>query len=139
NNAYAAQLFLVKGPASAVEVAGILADIIADNRRAAEIIRRMRSLVRKETPELVPLDLSSAIREVVLLVQGDATSRAMRVTIDARPDLPRVCGVKVQVQQVLLNLLLNAFAAMRDRPNERVVSVLVARRGADQVLTSIRD
>ena len=80
------------------------------------------------------------MREIVLLVHSDAVLRNMRISVDVSPDLPHARGDKVQLQQVLLNLLLNAFDAMKDCvAEEREVLVRLAMDGGHRIRTSIRD
>jgi len=123
------------------EIREILSDIVANDKRASQIIYKMRSLARKETPAFASLDMAGVIREIVGLIQGDLICRNLRVSLDIAPDLPAARGDKVQLQQVLLNLFLNAFAAMKDQPEkEREVSVRVdATDEAGMVHTSITD
>ena len=116
SNAQAAQRFLSSNPADIEEVRDVLRDIVEDNSRASEVIRRIRALVKKEELEFRSLDLTSIIREIVLLLHSDAALRNVRVSLDFSSDLPHVRGDKVQLQQVLLNLMLNAFDAMKDCP-----------------------
>jgi len=140
SNAQAARRFLARDPSSLDEVREILTDIVAENGRATEIIKRMRAMAKKETPEFHPLDLREAVDEVVLLVHGDIASRRVHVAVDIDPDLPQVRGVKVQVQQVLLNLLLNALSAVEDFPRDRRnVAVRAAPDGAGLVRVTVQD
>ncbi|HXV80592.1 MAG TPA: ATP-binding protein [Candidatus Binatia bacterium] len=100
----------------------------------------MRALVKKEKLAFVRLDLSGVIRDVVLLVHSDAILHNIRVLLELDPGLPAVRGDKVELQQVVLNLLLNAFAAMKDCPaNQREVSVRAAMAGGDVVRVAVRD
>ena len=139
-NAQAAQRFLAAKPADLAEVREILKDIVQDNNRAGEIIRRMRAMVRKEELEFAPLVLASVISDVVLLIHSDAVLHNIRVSLEPQPDLPPARGDKVQLQQVILNLLLNAFDAMKDCPvNEREVVVQMERDGARMVRVAVRD
>jgi PAS domain S-box-containing protein len=144
-NARAAQRYLAKAPADIDidEVRATVADIVGDNRRASDIIQRMRALARKETLELTSLDLPAVIREIAVLVQGDAAMRNVRVSLDISPNLPPARGDKVQLQQVLLNLLLNAFAAIEeDCPEEQrqiILRVALEDGGGAMVRTCIRD
>ena len=125
SNAQAALRFLGREPVDLTEVREILQDIVQDNSRAGEIIRRMRALVKKEKLEFAPLDLAALIRSVATLLHSDAILLNVEIEIDANDDLPPVVGDKVQVQQVVLNLLLNAFDAMKESPrNERKVTIL---------------
>ncbi|MGH7844499.1 MAG: sensor histidine kinase [Candidatus Binatia bacterium] len=140
SNAQAALRFMTGKPADLEEVREILHDIVQDNSRAGEVIRQMRALVKKEEPEFSSLDLASIVREIVLLVHSDAVLRNVGVSLDVSPDLPYARGDKVQLQQVLLNLLLNAFDAMKDCPvEEREVIVHASSDGAGMVRISIGD
>lgn len=140
SNAYAAQRFLAADPVDLAEVREILNDIVQDNCRASEVIRRIRAFVKKGDLELAPLDLAATLRDVVLLVHSDAIVRGIRVTLDIDEDLPAVRGDKVQLQQVMLNLLLNAFDAMNGCPaNDRVVAVVVKRYRSGILRVAVRD
>ena len=127
-------------PADLDEVSEILKDIVQDNSRAGEVISRMRALVKKQEIAFVTLDLSNVIRDVVLLVHSDAILHNIRISLELDPSLPPVQGDKVELQQVVLNLLLNAFEAMKDCPaNQREVSVRAAMDGADVVRVVVQD
>jgi PAS domain S-box-containing protein len=140
SNAQAAQRFLSGKPSDIEEVREILHDIVEDNKRAGEVIRRMRALVKREDFEFSSLDLSDIIREIMSLVHSDAILRNVRVRLGVDPALPHPRGDKVQLQQVLLNLLLNAFDAMRDSPaDEREVLLRAELDGPDMVRISITD
>jgi two-component system sensor kinase FixL len=140
SNAQAAQRFMVADPADLEEVRAILKDIVHDDTRAGEVIRRMRALVRKEHLEVVPLDLPSVINDVVHLLHSDAVLHNVRVELEVNHELPPVKGDKVQLQQVVLNLLLNAFDAMKDCPaNERQVLVRAELDGAGMTKITMRD
>ncbi|WP_080412637.1 ATP-binding protein [Burkholderia ubonensis] len=126
SNAQAAQRFLEADPTNLSEVRETLKDIVDDNCRAGEIIRKMRALVRKGDVDLQPLDVGGVVRDVVLLVHSDAIMRGIRTTLDIENELPVVRGDRVQLQQVVLNLLLNGFDAVRDGPAvDRVVTTQV--------------
>ncbi|MFL9997401.1 ATP-binding protein [Paraburkholderia sediminicola] len=140
SNTQAAQRFMMADHVDLVEVREILADIVRDNYRASEVIRHIRSCVRKSDPEVAPLDLASLIREVALLVRNDAIVRGVRVVLDVDNSLPPVQGDSVQLQQVLLNLLLNAFDATEQVPAvDRVVTVTLKSAGSNVVCMSVRD
>ncbi|MBM2805649.1 MAG: hypothetical protein HW419_3542 [Deltaproteobacteria bacterium] len=140
SNAQAAQRFLAVKPADLEEIKDILRDIVEDNNRAGEVIRRMRALVKKDDLAFVALDLAGLIRDVVQLVHSDADLRNIRMSFESASQLPLVRGDKVQLQQVMLNLLLNAFDAMKDTPvNEREVVTRVETKGAGSVEVSVRD
>jgi PAS domain S-box-containing protein len=140
SNAQAAQRFLSGKPSDIEEVREILHDIVEDNTRAGEVIRQMRALVKKEEFDFSSIDLSDIIQGIMSLVHSDAVLRNVRVRLDVDPDLPRVRGDKVQLQQVLLNLLLNAFDAMKDCPaDERDVSLRAELDGRDMLRISVSD
>jgi PAS domain S-box-containing protein len=140
SNAQAAQRFLALKPPDLEELHEILKDIVQDDSRAGEIIRRMRALVKKDELEFALLDLGNVVSDVVLLTHSDATLHNIRVLLEIKPDLPAVRGDKVQLQQVLLNLLLNAFDAVRNSPeNERSVAVEADRDGASMLKIAVHD
>jgi two-component system sensor kinase FixL len=118
----------------------ILADIVTDDTRASEVIRRIRALVKKEERELAALDLSNITRDVFQLVHSDAMLRNVRISLRSSSEFPLVHGDRVQLQQVILNLLLNAFGAMKDCPaDQREVSVHLASNGTDKVEVAVCD
>ncbi|SIO72626.1 two-component system, LuxR family, sensor kinase FixL [Burkholderia sp. GAS332] len=140
SNVHAAQRFLAADPVDLTEVREILNDIVDDNCRASEVIRRIRAFVKKGDMELAPLDLAGTLRDVVLLVHSDAVVRGIRVTLDVDDDLPEVRGDKVHMQQVMLNLLLNAFDAMNGCPaDDRVVAVVVKRYRSGTLRIAVTD
>ena len=122
-NAQAARRFLEMTPPDLRELHGALTDIIEDDKRAGEVIQRLRDLLRKGEFKRVPLDLNVLIRDMTKLLTSDALIRNVRITLDLDPELPAVSGDRVQVQQVILNLLLNAMEAMTDgaRPEQRLL------------------
>ena len=140
SNAQAAQRFLNAKPADLKEVREILEDIVTDNSRASEVIRRMRALVKKEELEFAPIHIASVIGEVVQLLHSDEILHNIHVELDCQDGLPNVRGNRVQLQQVILNLLMNAFDAMKDAPAaERKVVVRAQAKDAGIVEISVRD
>lgn len=118
-NIDAAQLHLNRAHPALVEVREILADIREENRRAVEVIQSLRSLMQKHVVEREPLEINLLADDVLRLVKEDATSRRIRITPELSPRLPAVHGNRVQLQQVLLNLIMNAMDAMDQQPPER--------------------
>jgi two-component system, LuxR family, sensor kinase FixL len=94
------------------EIHGILHDILVDDRRASEIIRRLRNLYKKSEFQPEALDTNQLIQEVLKLMHYDLRAHSVSVVAQLTPDLPRIRGDRVQVQQVLINLILNAIDAM---------------------------
>jgi two-component system sensor kinase FixL len=140
SNAQAAQRFMTMEPTNLTEVREILHDLVQDTHRASEVIRKIRALVKKGEIEAAPLSMATVIRDVALLVHSDAIVRGIRVAVTAAPELPPVQGDKVQLQQVILNLLLNAFDAMEDCALlERVVSIKSSFDPAGEVRIAVRD
>jgi two-component system, LuxR family, sensor kinase FixL len=140
SNAQAAQRFLATEPVNLGEVREILHDLVDDTHRASEVIRKIRALVKKGEIEAAPMSVASVIRDVALLVHSDAIVRGIRMRVAVTPDLPPVHGDKVQLQQVVLNLLLNAFDALESRPAlDREVAVAVTLEGSDTLRVSVRD
>src|SRR5688572_15052696 len=94
------------------EVQQTLMDIIADDQRAGKIIQQVRALGKKEVLNHAPLDVNTLVQEVIHLVQTDALARQVTVSLDLDAKLPTLHGERIQLQQVILNLVLNAFEAM---------------------------
>jgi two-component system sensor kinase FixL len=140
SNAQAALRFLGNKPADLEEVREILEDIVKDNSRAGEVIRRMRALVKKEELEFASLDMAILIRDVIMLVHSDAILQNVRIALELDDNLPLVRGDRVQLQQVVLNLLLNAFDAMKDCPaSEREVRLQLRGNGMGLIQAAVCD
>ena len=128
SNAYAGERYLAGPTPPLGELAEILADVAADAKRAGEVIHRLRSLLKKDTTRFLPLDVNDLIREVVALTQTDALIRHQPIAL--APDLPPVRGDRVQLQQVLLNLVLNGMEAMEAQaPAARRLRIQTLRAG----------
>ncbi len=139
-NAQAARRFLDASPPDLGEVQEILGDIIEDDKRAAEVIQRLRDLLRKGESQQLPLDLNAVIRDVAKLVSSDAVIRNVTLTLVLDPDLPIVIADRVQLQQVILNLLINGMEAMGDTVGgERPLVVRTECTEAKGVHVSVRD
>jgi PAS domain S-box-containing protein len=114
--------------------------IINDGNRASEVIRRVRALANKTEIEKVPLDVNDVVRETIPLVQRELISHQVLLRMELAPTLPMILGDRVQLQQVIINLVMNGIESMQsvtDRPRE-----LVIRSGQDeteQVLVSVTD
>jgi signal transduction histidine kinase len=116
NNASAAQMLIKGSPPKLDEVAEILEDIKLDDKRASEVITRIRKMLRKSDIEVAALDLNEAIGETLKLLTFDASTHRVSVKTELEPGLAKVRADRIQIQQVLLNLALNSMEAMRDQP-----------------------
>jgi two-component system, LuxR family, sensor kinase FixL len=140
SNAQAAQEFLAQNPADLQEVHGILQDIVDEDRRAREVIRRLRLLFRKGEVHYESLDLNELVLEVVKLMTSDLTNHGIAVRTDLARELPSVNGDRVQLQQVLINLIVNATDAMNDNGNaERRLCLRTALGESGEVELSVAD
>jgi C4-dicarboxylate-specific signal transduction histidine kinase len=140
SNAGAAQMFLAASPANVHEVGESLKDIAEAAQRAGEVIQRLRALVKKEQAAFAPLDVGDVVRDAVLIVHSDAILHKSRISVDVASGLPLAQGDRIQLQQVVLNLLVNAFDAMKDCPtNERTVAMGVKLDGAGMIHVSASD
>ena len=113
---------------------------IRDANRASEVIKRLRALFSRRPPANEPLDLNDATREVLTLASSELEGARVVLQTDLDANLPTIVGDRVQLQQVILNLVLNAADAMSmvdDRPRELLISTV--RDGDDQVRLSVRD
>src|ERR1700756_55879 len=140
NNASAARRFLERGNLDPALLQQLLQDMVADSQRAGEVIRGIRSLVRKEAGVRTLLDLNSVITDTVRLVSSDILNRESVVTTQLDPHLPQVQAALVQIQQVLLNLIINGLDAMEGLPPaERRVIVRTRSDKGDVAEVSVRD
>jgi len=117
-----------------------LSDIISDGHRASEVIARVRALAKKSAPQKAPLDLNEVVGEVLALVTHEAQRRRVRLRAEPAAGLPAVQGDRVQLQQVLLNLVMNgveAMAGVEDRARELKVST--SRSEAGGVAVAVQD
>jgi len=112
SNAQAAQELLTQEPPDTAEVQAILTDIVKADRRAGEVILRMRALFKGGQASLQSLSLNTVIEEVLNLTRAELLGRGVTTTCDLDPNLPLIAGDRVQLQQLVLNLILNAADAM---------------------------
>ena len=138
-NAQAALRLITAAPLDLAELRDALHDIVSDGRRGGEVLHRLRALLTKEAPESKPLDLKGALNEILQLVHSDVLMRRVVLEIDLASDLPLVHGDRVQLQQVVLNLLINAFEAVQDLDVERRRVALHAAHQGAQVVVSVAD
>ncbi|GMP12039.1 PAS domain S-box protein [Bradyrhizobium sp. TM239] len=114
--------------------------IVEDANRASEVIRRIRALAKKTEIEMAPLDINQVVREAVALVRRELAIHAVSVRMELASDLPRICGDRIQLQQVLINLVVNGIEAMHanvDRPRE--LAIRSSRTDDDRLLLTVTD
>jgi PAS domain S-box-containing protein len=139
-NANACLRWMAADPPNMVEAREAVQRIVRDGKRASEVIARIRNLSKKSAAEKEPLDVNEVIAEVVAFTQGEVRRTRVTLRTDLASDLPSVIGDRVQLQQVVLNLVLNALEAMgavADRPRELVIET--KREGAEHVRVAVRD
>jgi signal transduction histidine kinase len=130
SNAEAAQLLRANPSPDLTEIGGAIDDIVHESRRAGAVIDRMRGLLKKDERPAEPIDLNGLIRSTIDLLHSELIARRFTVVCQLAPDLPQILGDGVQLQQVLLNLVMNAMDAMAAVPLPRQ-PIAVASRLAD--------
>jgi len=113
--------------------------IVNDDLRATEVIRRLRSLLKKTVPEMKPIDINAVINETVLLITPDLKVRNNVLKIELDSDLPLISGDRIQLQQVLLNLISNSFDAMENNKGPREILIRTSREDIETIMVSVKD
>ena len=140
SNAQAAQRFLSGAEPELDEVRSILADIVSDDKRVSEVIGRMRALLKKQTSFYEEFDLNEAAVECVALVNSAPTLEGLVITTETDTDPLLVRADRIQLQQVLFNLMVNAAGAMRNAPrNLRKILLKTAKVDDRTVRVSVTD
>ena len=139
SNAQAAQRFLARDEVNLDEVREILVDIVEDDKRAGEVIRRLRALLKKGEMQKRPLDINSIVDDVMRLTRNDLMNRDVAVSTELMPDLPPVFGDQIQLQQVLLNLVMNACEAMEAVSGPSQVHIRTCRTDGGDIEMSVSD
>ena len=135
----ATSLLSLKNP-DLEEVRAALDDVAVDSQRAQKVVERIRNLVRNKEPEFIDVDLNRVAGDALEVLHADARAKGIALHLDLEPDLPLVKGDSVQLQQVVLNLTLNAFEAMgNDQADGRLLTVKTARGGDGTVSLSVSD
>jgi PAS domain S-box-containing protein len=122
------------------EAVASIGEIIQDAHRAGEVIRRIRKFSKRAEPEMLQLDINEAVDEAVTLARHEASRHGAAIRLELASDLPPVRGDRIQLQQVIINLVVNgvqAMATIRDRA--RLLIVRTRRHEADEVLVAVED
>jgi two-component system, LuxR family, sensor kinase FixL len=140
SNANAAQRFIERGNVDLGNIREILIDIAADGRRARDVIQHIRNTIKKGAAIREEINLNELVVQVTRMLQPDARANSCNVTISLSESLPMVEGDPIQIQQVLLNLVGNAFEAMSKTPlQDREVKIETSSNGDGTVRISVRD
>jgi C4-dicarboxylate-specific signal transduction histidine kinase len=139
-NGNAALRWLGNEPPNFDETRQSLQNIVRDGTRAGEVIARIRAILKKSEPAGQRLDLNEIIREIVAITQGEAQRRGASLQTDLAVNLPPVMGDRVRLQQVLLNLVINALDAMNDVTDRaRIIRIRSAVQGPKSILVAVED
>lgn len=138
SNAQAAQRILRRDPTELGDIREILDDIVDNDRRAGEVIRRLRGLLKKEYRVFAPLSVSDLVQDSLRVIRNDLISRGVEYRMDLPANVARVKGDHVQLQQVLLNLIINACDAMGDG-TPRVLTIRTSTPRYRHVQVEVRD
>ena len=139
SNAETAELLLDSGADRRDELRRILADIRRDDLRASEVIRRLRTLLARQEVQSEPIDLNDAVRDMELLLRAEVQRRGMELDIRPAPTAQTVLGDRIQLQQVLINLVLNAMDAMAGLGAARHTVEVVVQGQAGGSRITVRD
>jgi PAS domain S-box-containing protein len=138
-NAEAGLRWLGADPPSIDEAKESFAMIAEDGERAGEVIRRLREFLKKRTPETAPLDINEVVQEAVALTRAELGRRRIEIRMELSDDLPPVRGDRIQLQQVMVNLIMNGAEAMAAEGSSKDL-VATSRRSADgRILVAVRD
>jgi C4-dicarboxylate-specific signal transduction histidine kinase len=139
-NAEAAELILRQPEPDLEELRAIVTDILKDDQRAGQVIDRLRSLLKRRSLDLQSVELHGVITEVLSLVHADAAARHVKLVYSEAPKLLKVRGDRIHLQQVLLNLLVNAMDALAGTaPNERSIQITANRTDSGMVEVRVGD
>jgi len=140
SNAQAAQRFLENDDPDIDEIRAILKDIVMDNKRGGEVIYRIRNLVKRDNCQFEMLDINKVVNQTLALVRNELTLQSINVSTRLAADLPSLHGDAVQLQQVLLNLLINASHALQELDlGERRIMITTQNRDNQTIEITVSD
>jgi C4-dicarboxylate-specific signal transduction histidine kinase len=137
--ASAARRLLSAKPPNFHEVDDVLSLIVKEGNRAGEVVGRIRALIKKAPARKDAVEINDAILEVIALTRTEAANNSVSVRTQLAEGLPRIQGDRVQLQQVLLNLIINAIEAMREVGEEERELLIRTRNEPDGVSVEVRD
>lgn len=139
SNAQAGQRFLAQGPPDVAEITAILDDIATDAKRAGGIIHGMRAMFKKEAPaDGQPVDVNESVNQVLNLLHGEIVARKAKVILHLGVGLPPVKAGRIEIQQVLINLIMNSLDAIKSEPLQGYVEITSKRQGG-RIIVSVND
>jgi C4-dicarboxylate-specific signal transduction histidine kinase len=138
-NADACLRWLAADPPNLEEARASALSIVKDGMRAAEIISRIRLLFKKGTPQREPVDVNEIIREMIVLLRSEIMRHSISVRAELAADLPQVMGDRVQLQQVMMNLITNSIDAMKDVDGTRELAIKSQRAEHEQLTVCVSD
>jgi C4-dicarboxylate-specific signal transduction histidine kinase len=138
-NADACMRWLSGDPPNLEEARAAAMGIMKDATRAAEIINRIRQLFKKGTTQRELLDVNDVIREMIVLLRGEAAQHSVSVRTELAADLPQVMGDHVQLQQVMMNLMSNGIDAMKEVEGPRELAIQSQRAENEHLMVSVSD
>jgi len=138
-NANTSLRWLAANPPNLEEARAAATRMVNDGRRAGEIVSRIHLLFKKGTPQRELVDINEVIREMIVLLRNEAMRYSISVRTELEADLPPVVGDRVQLQQVLMNLMINGIDAMKDVDGARELAIKSQRTENEQLLVSVSD
>ncbi|MHC4557649.1 MAG: PAS domain S-box protein [Planctomycetota bacterium] len=138
NNANAARRFLEQDNPNLDEIRNIINDIISEDRRANEVMQKVRNLMKKTEVGFAPVNINTIIEEVIKLTHSEFVIENVRLSDKLAKDLPLVAGERIQLQQVFINLIMNAIDAMKESKMKKL-HLSTARHDAENIIISVKD
>jgi C4-dicarboxylate-specific signal transduction histidine kinase len=131
--------WLRRNPLEPIEVEAAFERVVAEGRRASDIVKRIRAFLSNAPSHRAELAVATLVEDAAALVKRELDSASVQLRIDVPPDLPALLGDRIQLQQVLVNLMINAVHAMTSHPGQRVLCVAATRPAAGTVQVEVRD
>ena len=139
SNAQAALRFLDHEQPDLNQVREALQDIVSDDKRAGEVIRRLRIILRKDDLKNESLEFNEVINEIIDMIHSEVIIKNASITMDLKGGVPTVYGDRIQIQQVILNLIINALDAVTDQPVDTREILISTEQEADNIIIKIID